>query len=152
MPGSLRVVIVQAKSLPIMDKVSKLTDAYAVAHFGDQQARTHVCPKTLDPRWDKAFIFKVSDEDLQDEPLIVKLWDMDVLSSDDPIGHVSVEVDSLTKWSSPAEHQIKGWFPVYDTLKGIRGQLDLIVTLESFFPNVGRFRDTSPRVPFFSTS
>eukprot|EP00912_Choanoflagellata_sp_UC4_P000597 UC4_evm2s370 len=152
MPGSLRVVIVQAKALPIMDKVSKLTDAYAVAHFGEQQARTNVCPKTLDPRWDKTLIFEVSDEDLQDEPLIIKLWDVDVLSSDDPIGHVSVEVNSLTKWSSPPEHEIKGWFPVYDTLKGIRGQLEIIITLESFFPNVGRFRDTSPRVPFFSTS
>lgn len=46
--------------------------------------------------------------------------------------------------------QIAGWFPIYDTLKGIRGELNVTVKLE-FFGNVNEFKDASAGVQFFSS-
>ena len=128
MPGVVKVKVMSARDLPIMDRSSELTDAFVEVcvcvckqheeprsfrlqlRLGENYQRTKVCPKTLNPVWDSPwFIFtvrtqtseiactppppplvrrgpatpalshctrththKVSDEDLQDEPLQIK--------------------------------------------------------------------------------
>ena len=46
---------------------------------------------------------------------------------------------------------IDGWFPIYDTLKGIRGELQLSVKVQ-FIGDANPFKDSSAGVTFFSTS
>lgn len=38
---------------------------------------------------------------LQDQPLVVKLWDHDTFGNDDAIGQVMVDLNPLVKWDAP---------------------------------------------------
>ena len=44
-----------------------------------------------------------------------------------------------------------GWFPLYDTLQGIQGSLNVAVKLQ-YIGNDNPFRDSSAGVQFFSSS
>ena len=46
-------------------------------------------------------------------------------------------------------HQLRGWFPIYDTFRGICGDIHLSMKLE-LFRNVNEFRESSTSVLFFS--
>jgi hypothetical protein len=46
---------------------------------------------------------------------------------------------------------LTGWFPLYDTLRGIQGSLYVVVKLQ-FIGNDNPFRDSSAGVQFFSSS
>lgn len=61
---------------------------------------------------------QVDDEDLQDEPLQVTVLDHDTYSANDAIGKVYIDIDPLL--CSEAASVISGWFPIYDTIHGMR--------------------------------
>ena len=69
------------------------------------------------------------------------------MSSNDIIGVVYIDLNCLLMEDSAG--QITGWFPIYDNLRGIRGQLSVITKLE-FFVNENPFKDASFGVQFFS--
>ena len=160
MPCILKVRIVAARDLPVMDKASELTDAYVEVKFADHDTeRTQVCRRTLNPIWNEDFRFEVSDEgELQDEPLQVRVMDYDALSANDAIGTVYVDLNALLAWEADAvddsatssEGQINGWFPIYDSLRGLRGDLHIQVKLQ-FFGDVNPFKDSSAGVQIFSS-
>ncbi|KAF8950618.1 hypothetical protein BGZ52_001950, partial [Haplosporangium bisporale] len=55
MPCILKIKVIGARDLPVMDKASDLTDAYVEVRFADFEAqRTTVCRKTLNPVWNEA--------------------------------------------------------------------------------------------------
>ena len=76
-----------------------------------------------------------------------RVWDYDVVSSNDIIGVVYIDLNCLLMEDSAG--QIAGWFPIYDNLRGIRGQLSVTTKLE-FFVNENPFKDASSGVQFFS--
>jgi len=47
-----------------------------------------------------------------------------------------------------AGRMISGWLPVYDTMHGIRGEVNLIVKVE-LFSDLNKFRESSCGVKFF---
>eukprot|EP01135_Chromosphaera_perkinsii_P005613 Nk52_evm27s355 gene=Nk52_evmTU27s355 len=147
MPGILKVRVAMARDLPIMDRSSELTDAYVEVRYSDDSFRTNVCRKTLCPVWNTDFRFEVDDEELQDEVLELRVYDYDTISADDAIGRVNIDLNPLIMWDS--SRSISGWFPIYDTLRGIRGELNVVVKLE-LFTDVNRFKETSCGVQFFS--
>lgn len=49
------------------------------------------------------------------------------------------------------ERQINGWFPLYDTMCGIRGELNVQVKLQ-FFGDVNPFKDSSAGVQVFGST
>lgn len=49
------------------------------------------------------------------------------------------------------KRQISGWFPLFDTLRGIRGQIRVQVRLH-FFGDANPFKDASAEVHFFASS
>ena len=51
----------------------------------------------------------------------------------------------------PNERQISGWFPLYDTLRGIRGEVNVQIKLQ-FFGDVNPFKDSSAGVQVFGTT
>lgn len=130
MPGILKVRIIAARDLPVMDTGSQLTDAYAEVRLEEDTFRTPVCFKTLNPTWNAQFRFEVDDEELQDETLQIKLWDHDLIGNDKSIGQVLVDLKPLVKMDGVPK--ISGWFPLYDTIHGIRGALHLSVKLQLF--------------------
>ncbi|RKP15493.1 hypothetical protein BJ684DRAFT_18196 [Piptocephalis cylindrospora] len=151
MPCILKVKVLAAKNLPVMDRKSELTDAFVEVRFADfDTQRTSIARKTLNPVWGEDFRYEVSDDvDLQDEPLEFRVLDYDTISANDTVGTILVDLNPLL--TSAAPDQIAGWFPIYDSLCGIRGSLHVSVRLE-LFGDVNKFRDSSAGVRIFSVA
>ncbi|CAL8263571.1 unnamed protein product [Merluccius merluccius] len=150
MPGKLKAKIVAGRHLPVMDRASDLTDAFVEVKFGNTTFKTDVYPKSLNPQWKSEwFKFEVDDEDLQDEPLQITVLDHDTYSANDAIGKVYIDIDPLL--CSEAASVISGWFPIYDTIHGIRGEINVLVKVD-LFNDLNRFRQSSCGVKFFCTT
>uniref|UniRef100_A0A4W5QUI0 C2 domain-containing protein 5 n=1 Tax=Hucho hucho TaxID=62062 RepID=A0A4W5QUI0_9TELE len=150
MPGKLKAKIVAGRHLPVMDRASDLTDAFVEVKFGNTTFKTDVFPKSLNPQWNSEwFKFEVDDEDLQDEPLQITVLDHDTYSANDAIGKVYIDIDPLL--SCEAATVISGWFPIYDTIHGIRGEINVLVKVD-LFNDLNRFRQSSCGVKFFCTT
>ena len=140
---------------------------------------TQTARKTLNPIWNEQLKCDVADDCLlQDEPLQLRVFDKDIFSADDLIGTVYVHCNSLyeglgkgsfrtdRKAGYRDEHrrrQIDGWFPIYDTMRGICGELKVAVYIQhimDFNPGaagtsrgywcskLSRMRETSIRITF----
>eukprot|EP00611_Tribonema_gayanum_P007613 TRINITY_DN1701_c0_g1_i3.p2 TRINITY_DN1701_c0_g1~~TRINITY_DN1701_c0_g1_i3.p2 ORF type:complete len:164 (-),score=52.02 TRINITY_DN1701_c0_g1_i3:1184-1675(-) len=139
MPSSVRVKVVEARDLPEMDrnyvKGELYTDAYVDIKFRHYENRTQIRRKTLNPVWDEEFRFDVADDSmLQNEPIEFKVMDKDVYTADDAIGKVYISLGPLLMRAADATEKsdlaIQGWFPLYDTLRGVRGELYLVIKLK----------------------
>jgi hypothetical protein len=133
-----------------MDRTSELTDAFVEVKFADLESkRTPIFRKSLNPIWNEDFRFEVvEDSDLQNEPLEIKIMDYDQITYNDAIGTVFIDLNPLLTMDSNA--QVSGWFPIYDTLQGIRGELNAQIKLQ-FFGNINPFKDSSAGVQFYSS-
>ena len=133
-------------------------------------AKTKVCRRSLNPTWDEEFRFDVTaDSMLQDEPLIFRVCDWDAISSDESIGLVYIDLNPLLSTQAARGEEedahrgdgtvlrldawkggistgvIDGWFPLYDTLGGVRGELGLSIKL-NYIGDENIFRDSSAGV------
>ncbi|KAJ3290886.1 hypothetical protein HK104_006469 [Borealophlyctis nickersoniae] len=149
MPCILKVRVCQARNLPVMDRATDLTDAFVEVKFADYEVyRTQIIRRTLNPVWNEDFRFEVSDDsDLQNEPLELKVMDYDQITYNDSIGTVYVDLNPLLSWDSTS--QINGWIPIFDTLRGIRGDINVQIRLQ-FFGDINPFKDSSAGVQFFT--
>ncbi|KAI4485363.1 hypothetical protein M0804_006868 [Polistes exclamans] len=168
MPGKIKVKVLAGRNLPVMDRSGDTTDAYVELKFGNVTYKTDVCRKSLNPQWNSEWYkFEVDDAELQDEPLQIRLMDHDTYSANDAIGKVYINLNPLllpgitplikNVWtleaslSSSAGSQgsvMTGWLPVYDTMHGIRGEVNIIVKVELFL-DFNKFRQSSCGVQFF---
>ncbi|KAK7500427.1 hypothetical protein BaRGS_00008334 [Batillaria attramentaria] len=150
MPGRLKVRLLAARDLPVMDRASDLTDAFVEVRFAGEMFKTEVCKKSLNPQWNSEwFKFEVDDEVLQDEPLDIRVLDYDTYSAHDAIGKVYIDLNPLLTRDLP--YVISGWFPIYDTMHGIRGELNVQVKVE-LFSDFNKFRQSSCGIQFFCTA
>ncbi|XP_055375109.1 C2 domain-containing protein 5 isoform X2 [Condylostylus longicornis] len=154
MPGKVGVKIKAGRNLPVMDRGSDTTDAYVEIKLGSVTHKTDVCRKTLNPQWNTDwFRFEVDDAELQDEPLQIRLMDHDTYSANDAIGKVNISLNPLCLENAGQSNQGKGavmsgWIPVFDTMHGIRGEVNIIVKVD-LFSDVNKFRQSSCGVQFF---
>lgn len=159
MPGKVKVKVLAGRNLPVMDRGSDTTDAFVEIKFGSVTHKTDVCRKSLNPHWNNSdwYRFEVDDSELQDEPLQLRLMDHDTYSANDAIGKVVVSLAPLlarepTNTSHRPHHHsgtiMSGWIPVFDTMHGIRGELNIIVKVE-LFSDFNKFRQSSCGVQFF---
>eukprot|EP00742_Colponemidia_sp_Colp-10_P009518 GILJ01010381.1.p1 GENE.GILJ01010381.1~~GILJ01010381.1.p1 ORF type:complete len:364 (+),score=54.50 GILJ01010381.1:51-1094(+) len=148
MPCTVKIRVVEGRNLPVMDRASGSTDAYTEIIFADFPIlRTEICRKSLDPVWNEDFRIEVADDRLlQDEPVQLKVKDSDVYSADDTIGICIIDLNPLLLSDGPM--LISGWFPIYDTHRGVAGEIYLIVKLQ-FFDDINPFRESSAGVWFF---
>lgn len=110
----------------------------------------------MSPVWNESFRFEVSNDSLlQSEPIEFRVMDRDLFSTDDAVGLVVVDMSPLLmRIDTQGEGEnrtIRGWFPIFDTLRGIRGELHLDIRL-NFINDDSRFRDSSAGVVFFPMS
>ena len=83
MPCVVKLKVWQARDLPVMDRKSKLTDAFVTVRFGGDGAglkahkvETRICRRSLNPVWNEDFRIDVPDEaTLQDGCVEFKVWD-----------------------------------------------------------------------------
>ncbi|CAB4035404.1 C2 domain-containing 5-like, partial [Paramuricea clavata] len=82
----------------------------------------------------------VDDEELQEETLQLRVKDYDTYTAHDAIGKVNISLNCLLSYDSPSS--LAGWFPIYDTMHGIRGEIKIIVKVD-FFIDANKFRQSS---------
>lgn len=146
MPAKVKVRILAGRNLPVMDKSSDASDAFVEVKLANTTYKTEVYRRSLNPFWNSEwFRFEVSDQELQDEPLQVRIMDYDTYSANDAIGKVYINLNPLLVTPSKS---MSGWLPIYDTLHGIRGEINVMVKLNIFADN-NRFRQSSCGVRFF---
>ena len=108
-----------------------------------------MCKKTLDPEWNSRFLFEVEEDEIQEEPLQIRVLDHDTYSSHDAIGKVYIDLKPLLNANGPS--LINGWFPIYDTMHGIRGEIKVQAKLE-IFNDFNEYRKSSCGVQFFCSN
>ncbi|GAB0096729.1 C2 domain-containing protein [Sergentomyia squamirostris] len=161
MPGKVKVKVLAGRNLPVMDRSSDTTDAFVELKLGGITHKTDVCRKSLNPQWNSDWYrFEMDDAELQDEPLQIRLMDYDTYSANDAIGKVHICLNPLlipgavidpsgqTGHGHGKGSIMSGWFPVFDTMHGIRGEVNLIVKVD-LFSDVNKFRQSSCGVQFF---
>lgn len=99
------------------------------------------------------FRFEIDDAELQDEPLQIRLMDYDTYSANDAIGKVNISLNPLClETAGQLNHGkgavMSGWIPVFDTMHGIRGEVNVIVKVD-LFSDFNRFRQSSCGIQFF---
>ncbi|KRY78195.1 C2 domain-containing protein 5 [Trichinella pseudospiralis] len=149
MPGTLKVRIISGRGFPVMDRSNETTDAFVEVKFGQSVHRTEIYPKSLNPKWDTDwFCFEAEEENLQDECLQIRVMDYDTYSANDSIGRVYVD---LTPLLHAKKREISGWFPIYDTMNGVRGEIYVVIGID-LFADINRFRKSSFNINVFATS
>ncbi|XP_045779186.1 uncharacterized protein LOC123876855 isoform X1 [Maniola jurtina] len=159
MPGKIKVKVLAGRNLPVMDRASDTTDAFVEIKFGGVTHKTDVCRKSLNPQWSSTewYRFEVDESELQDEPLQLRLMDHDTYSANDAIGKVVISLAPLLAREAnnangtagpPGGAVMSGWIPVFDTMHGIRGELNVIVKVE-LFSDFNKYKTSSCGVQFF---
>lgn len=142
MPGKVKVRVLAARNLPVMDRSSETTDAFAEVKLGDLTFKTEVCRKSLHPNWNSDWYrFDVDDCELQEEPLQIRIMDYDTYSANDAIGKVYIDLNPLLlkadshRVASDGSKQImlNGWLPIFDTMHGVRGTYSITASFLLLF-------------------
>ncbi|KAK2569500.1 C2 domain-containing protein 5 [Acropora cervicornis] len=118
MPAKVKVQIVSARDLPVMDRSSDLADAFAEA----------------------------DDEEIQDEPLQIRIMDHDTVTAHDAIGKVASDLNLIFS-QQIYDHVANSKLSVRAS---IRGEVKVIVKVE-YFIDSNKFRQSSCGVQFFYT-
>ncbi|VDD82921.1 unnamed protein product [Mesocestoides corti] len=112
--------------------------------------KTDVMRRTLNPEWNSDwFCFELSEEALLEETLQVRVLDHDTYSAHDAIGRVYFNLMPLFQMDQ--KRSLSGWFPLYDTMHGIRGEIKLAVRVD-VLSDTYRQNFSSLGVKFFFSS
>ncbi|XP_018650565.1 LOW QUALITY PROTEIN: hypothetical protein Smp_133590 [Schistosoma mansoni] len=150
MPGTVKVRVISARNLPVMDRATFLTDAFVELCIGSITYKTEVVRRSLNPSWNSEwFCFELDDRALQDEALLLKVMDHDTYSAHDTIGRVYFDLNPLL--SRGQTRCLNGWFPIYDTMHGIRGEICLAIRVDVFL-DASRYHQSSLGVRFYHYS
>lgn len=127
--ATLKVNVHEAWDLPVMNRTTGLADPYVVLRLDDKEYTTQIVHGTRHPVWTEEFRFDIPDLlILQEDPLEVRLYDYDIISRDDIIGHTFIDCNSMVLQSNP---MMSGWFPLFDTsAEGIRGEIRLTIKIK----------------------
>ncbi|KAH8859199.1 C2 domain-containing protein 5 [Schistosoma japonicum] len=147
MPGTVKVKVISARNLPVMDRATFLTDAFVELCIGSITYKTEVVRRSLNPSWNSEwFCFELDDQTLQEEALLLKVMDHDTYSAHDAIGRVYFDLNPLL--SRGQTRCLNGWFPIYDTMHGIRGEICLAIRVDVFL-DASRYHQSSLGVRFY---
>lgn len=134
----------------MMDRSNDTTDAFVEVKLGNSTFKTDVKRKTLNPTFNSPwFRFEIDDSELQDEPLTIRVMDYDTYSANDAIGKVSLSLSPLLLQKDL--RGMHGWIPIFDTMNGIRGEINFVVKVE-LFSDSNKFRQSSCGIQFFHSN
>ncbi|KAL7046610.1 hypothetical protein ACKWTF_002655 [Chironomus riparius] len=150
MPAKVKIKILSCRNLPVMDKSNLTTDAFVEVKLGNITYKTDVKRKSLNPVFNSQwFRFEIDDQEIQDELLHIRVMDYDTYSANDAIGKVCLSLNPLLLHND--SKGLNGWYPIYDTIQGIRGEINFIVKVE-LFSDANKFRQSSCGVQFFHSN
>ncbi|XP_077879976.1 ras GTPase-activating protein 4B isoform X2 [Ictidomys tridecemlineatus] len=110
----LRCSVLEARDLAPKDR-NGASDPFVRVHYNGRTQETSVVKKSCYPRWNETFEFEL--EEGAAEALCIEAWDWDLVSRNDFLGKVVVNVQRLY-----AAQQEEGWFRLQpDQSKSQRG-------------------------------
>uniref|UniRef100_A0A8C6GYF3 RAS p21 protein activator 4 n=1 Tax=Mus spicilegus TaxID=10103 RepID=A0A8C6GYF3_MUSSI len=132
----LRCAVLEARDLAPKDR-NGASDPFVRVHYNGRTQETSVVKKSCYPRWNETFDFEL--EKGASEALLVEAWDWDLVSRNDFLGKVAVNVQRLC-----SAQQEEGWFRLQpDQSKSRRGkgnlgslQLEVRLRDETVLPSV----------------
>ncbi|KAF8561325.1 hypothetical protein P879_02233 [Paragonimus westermani] len=128
MPGSVKVRVLSARNLPIMDRSTLSTDAFVEICIGSTTYKTDVIRRSLNPSWNSDwFYFELDDRALQEEVLL--------LNAHDTIGRVYFDLNPLLSRGQSRSLRI-------------RGEISLTIRVDVFL-DTSRYHQSSIGVRFF---
>ncbi|XP_052023776.1 ras GTPase-activating protein 4B [Apodemus sylvaticus] len=114
----LRCSVLEARDLAPKDR-NGASDPFVRVHYNGRTQETSVVKKSCYPRWNETFDFEL--EKGASEALLVEVWDWDLVSRNDFLGKVMVNVQRLC-----SAQQEEGWFRLQpDQSKSHRGKGNL---------------------------
>lgn len=126
--ATLKVLLHEARDLPVMDRSTGLADTYVVLRLDNLEFSSSTCTGTRFPVWNSDFRFDTADLlVLQEDPLEVRVYDHDILSRDSLVGCVNIDLNSFIYRDNPA---LTGWFPIFDDSTGLRGDIRLTLRIK----------------------
>jgi len=139
-PAVLVVQLRRAEGLRAADW-GGTSDPYCILRVGSQTFQTKCINNTCDPVWDQTASFALNVDGLETATrLEIEIWDRDVLSTDDPLGRVTVR---LREVPADGEHP-QTRFPVEAVTPGDCGTVVAFISLHVVRANTGgdlRIRD-----------
>ncbi|XP_041504407.1 ras GTPase-activating protein 4B isoform X2 [Microtus oregoni] len=114
----LRCSVLEARDLAPKDR-NGASDPFVRVHYNGRTQETSVVKKSCYPRWNETFEFEL--EEGATEALSVEAWDWDLVSRNDFLGKVVVNVQRLC-----SAQQEEGWFRLHpDQSKSRQGEGNL---------------------------
>ena len=105
---NLVIGVLAAKNLKNADLIGKAPDAYTqvILYQGHKLVKTKTVKNNVNPVWNEEFRFEIGLDKVSSYNLILRLFDDDVISKDDPLGEVVIpmwQVDftsGIEEWKS----------------------------------------------------
>ena len=118
--------VIGARGLAAKD-MSGTSDPYVLVSHGEEVRKSEIMQKSLNPMWDEHMVLLIN---TVMTPIKVEVFDSDLISQDDPLGHVNIDIRDLVP-----EMRIEKWHELKD---GKGGSIKLALTMfnmQSIFPN-----------------
>ncbi|CCW66816.1 unnamed protein product [Phytomonas sp. Hart1] len=126
--ATLKVTVHEARDLPVMDRGTGQADPYVVLKLDDMEHTTDIVRHTRHPVWNLDYRFDTPDLlVLQEDPLVVRVYDHEIISRDDLVGTVLLDCNCILGLENPF---LTGWFPLHDTIEGLRGDIRLTMQIK----------------------
>ena len=130
MPSKVKIKIIEARDLPVMDRnqsVDASTDAFVIVTIGELESKySKTIRKSLNPVFNTEFSFEILDDaTIQNAPIEFKVMDQDLYTAE-VIGTAYIDINPLimrAAHGSDRDLTISGWFPLFDTIKGTASSL-----------------------------
>jgi len=127
---TFKVLLKSAHGLKAADGRGK-SDPYATFTLGTTFQYSTVVPKTVDPVWDETFVYQQTVRDIRENPLMIELFDEDVLNKDDALGAAELDlallIDDPVASTSGVDYELLLAGPS----TGITGSVSLSVFVEN---------------------
>lgn len=94
--GTLKILLKKGVGLKAADLNGK-SDPYVIVKCGGLEQRTKTIQKTLDPVWNETLDFTGSLQQFLRTGMLLKCFDRDFLTRDDPLGEASVSLGELRR-------------------------------------------------------
>ncbi|XP_076091952.1 synaptotagmin-10-like [Mytilus galloprovincialis] len=129
----LLVKVIKCRELRSKDLRSKMSDPYVKLEMTPdvedaEEKRTRVYPQTNNPKFDEIFAYPLTETELINRKLVVKVMDSDLLGRDDFLGEVIIDMNTFNFRDSPIH---TAWYNLnMETDLDVTGDLEVSVEFQ----------------------